>query len=152
MSQVATEVGVSSNTISEWLSILETSYVVFRLHPYFKNINKRLIKSPKLYFCDTGLACHLLGIESDKELENHSMRGALFENLIVLEALKHRFNRAKENNLCFYRDSNQNEIDLIMQEKDMLKGIEIKSAMTYHTSFEKALREMQSLVADKIAE
>lgn len=152
VSQVATEVGVSSNTISEWLSILETSYVVFRLQPYFKNINKRLIKSPKLYFCDTGLACHLLGIESDKELENHSMRGALFENLIVLEALKHRFNRAKENNLCFYRDSNQNEIDLIMQEKDMLKGIEIKSAMTYHTSFEKALRKMESLVADKIAE
>lgn len=151
VSQVATEVGVSSHTISEWLSILEASYVIFRLQPYFKNSTKRLIKSPKIYFCDTGLACHLLGIESARELESHSMRGPLFENLIVTEALKHRFNLAKDNNLCFYRDSNQNEIDLLIQEKSSMKGIEIKSSMTYHSSFEKALKKMETMVTDAVS-
>ena len=149
-SQVATEVGVSSHTISEWLSILEASYVIFRLQPYFKNMNKRLVKSPKLYFCDTGLARHLLGIESPAALESHSMRGALFENLIVTEALKHRFNRGKENNLCFYRDSNQNEIDLVLMEEGEMKGVEIKSSMTYHNSFEHVLKRMETLVGEAV--
>ncbi|MDO4511343.1 MAG: ATP-binding protein [Bacteroidales bacterium] len=149
-SQVATEVGVSVNTIKQWLSILETSYVIFRLQPYFKNTTKRLVKSPKIYFCDTGLACHLLGIDSADELESHSMRGALFENLIVTEALKHRFNQAKTNNLCFYRDSNHNEIDLLIEEKNGLKGIEVKSSMTYHASFEKALKKMETLVSEPV--
>ncbi len=148
---MATEIGVSSHTISEWLSVLESSYIIFRLQPYFRNTTKRLLKSPKVYFCDTGLACHLLDIESEKELESHAMRGALFENLIVNEALKYRFNRAKTNNLCFYRDSNQNEIDLVMEEKNGLKGIEIKSSMTYHSSFEKPLRKMTSLVGENVS-
>lgn len=148
-SAVATEVGVSVGTISEWLSILETSYVIFRLQPYFKNMNKRLIKSPKLYFCDSGLACHLLGIESAQELESHYMRGALFENLVVSEVLKHRFNRGNDNNLCYYRDSNQNEIDLVMPENGGLRGMEIKSAMTYHSSFEKSLKKMEALTGEQ---
>lgn len=141
-SELAGEVGVSSNTIMAWMSVLEASYVVQLLPPYFDNSHKRLVKSPKLYFCDTGLACSLLDIESREQLRRDKMRGPLFENFIVNEALKSRYNSGRGSNLYFYRDSNQNEIDLVLMNASGLTGIEVKLSMTYHEEFEKSLRQM----------
>lgn len=140
--ELANEIGVSVNTVTSWLSVLQASYVVHLLPPYFENTHKRLVKSPKLYFCDTGLACSLLDIESSAALSRDKMRGPLFENFVVNEALKHRYNAGKASNLFFYRDSNQNEIDLVLRHADGLTGIEIKSSMTYHEDFERSLRQM----------
>lgn len=145
-SELANEIGVSPNTISSWLSVLQASYIVTLLPPYFENTSKRLTKMPKLYFLDTGLACYLLGIKSPEQLSRDKMRGALFENFVVTEALKQRYNQGKESNLYFYRDSNQNEIDLLLKRNTRLYGIEIKSSMTYHKDFEKALKRIDEWV------
>lgn len=145
-SEIAGEVGVSSKTIQSWVSILQASYVVYLLPPYFENSRKRLTKSPKIYFCDTGLACCLLGIESAEQLAFDKMRGHLFENLIVVELLKRRLNEGKESNLYFYRDSNQNEVDILVDHGSSLDAIEVKSAMTYSPSFEKALLKVNDWV------
>lgn len=145
-SELANEIGVSPNTITSWLSVLQASYIVTLLPPYFENTSKRLTKMPKLYFLDTGLACYLLGIESPEQLSRDKMRGALFENFVVTEALKQRYNQGKESNLYFYRDSNQNEIDLLLKRNSRLYGIEIKSSMTYHKDFEKALKRIDEWV------
>ena len=145
-SELANEIGVSPNTISSWLPVLQASYIVTLLPPYFENTSKRLTKMPKLYFLDTGLACYLLGIESPEQLSRDKMRGALFENFVVTEALKQRYNQGKESNLYFYRDSNQNEIDLLLKRNTRLYGIEIKSSMTYHKDFEKALKRIDEWV------
>ena len=142
VSELANEIGVSSHTITSWLSVLQASYIVTLLPPYSENSRKRLTKTPKLYFTDTGLACHLLGIESVQQLARDKMRGALFENFIVMEAMKRRYNLGKDSNLYFYRDSHQNEIDLILRSASGLYCIEIKSAMTYHADFEKALKQI----------
>lgn len=145
-SELANEIGVSPNTITSWLSVLQASYIVTLLPPYFENTSKRLTKMPKLYFLDTGLACYLLGIESPEQLSRDKMRGALFENFVVTEALKQRYNQGKESTLYFYRDSNQNEIDLLLKRNTRLYGIEIKSSMTYHKDFEKALKRIDEWV------
>lgn len=145
-SELANEIGVSPNTITSWLSVLQASYIVTLLPPYFENTSKRLTKMPKLYFLDTGLACYLLGIESPEQLSRDKMRGALFENFVVTEALKQQYNQGKESNLYFYRDSNQNEIDLLLKRNSRLYGIEIKSSMTYHKDFEKALKRIDEWV------
>lgn len=145
-SELANEIGASPNTITSWLSVLQASYIVTLLPPYFENTSKRLTKMPKLYFLDTGLACYLLGIESPEQLSRDKMRGALFENFVVTEALKQRYNQGKESNLYFYRDSNQNEIDLLLKRNTRLYGIEIKSSMTYHKDFEKALKRIDEWV------
>lgn len=144
--ELANEIGVSPHTINAWLSVLQASYIITLLPPYFENTRKRLTKTPKLYFTDTGLACHLLGIESPQQLARDKMRGALFENFIVMEALKRRYNQGKGSNLFFYRDSNQNEIDLIAENHSGLSAIEIKSAMTYHADFEKALKQIDGWI------
>lgn len=114
-SELANEIGVSSHTITAWLPVLQAPYTVTLLPPYFENTRKRLTKTPKLYFMDTELTCHLLGIESPEQLARDKMRGALFENFIATEALKQRYNMGKESNLYFYRDSNQNEVDLVLK-------------------------------------
>lgn len=145
-SEIAGEIGVSSKTIQAWVSILQASYVVYLLPPYFENSRKRLTKSPKMYFCDTGLACTLLGIESAEQLAFDKMRGHLFENLIVVELLKRRLNEGKESNIYFYRDSNQNEVDILVNNGSSLDAIEVKSAMTYNPSFEKALLKVNEWV------
>lgn len=145
--ELANEVGVSSKTIQSWTSVLQTSYVIYLLPPYFENCRKRLTKSPKIYFCDTGLACSLLGIESPAQLAFDKMRGHLFENLIVIEMLKRRLNEGRECNLYFYRDSNQNEVDILVDNGSSLDAIEVKSAMTFSPSFEKALKKVGDWVA-----
>ena len=149
-SDLAKEVGVSATTIKEWLTILQASYIVFLLPPYFENIGKRLTKQPKLYFIDTGLACYLLDIENHKQMSRDKMRGHLFENFVVTEFLKNRYNRGKESNLYFYRDSNQNEVDLILQNGNNFDVTEIKSAMTYHPDFEKGIKYFSEIFKNRV--
>ncbi len=144
--ELANEVGVSSNTVQSWLSILQASYIIYLMPPYFDNSRKRLTKSPKIYFCDTGLACSLLGIEKPEQLDFDKMRGHLFENLIVTELLKRRLNEGKESNLYFYRDSNLNEVDILEGDESTLNAFEVKSSMTYNSTFEKTLKKLPDWV------
>ena len=149
-SELAGEVGVDSKTITAWLSILQASYLIFLLPPYYANTRKRLVKTPKLYFCDTGLACYLLDIESSEQLARDKMRGPLFENFVVMEALKHRFNAGRESNLFFYRDSNRNEIDLLLFTQQKIDGYEVKSSSTFHPDFTSKLAKMNEYVSGDI--
>lgn len=145
-SELSAEVGVDVKTITRWLSVLQASYLITLLPPYYENISKRLIKSPKLYFNDTGLACYLLDIESAKQLDRDKMRGALFENMIVMEIIKHRYNQGKTGGVFFYRDSNQNEVDILLKQEGEITALEIKSAMTYNSSFEKSLKQIPNWI------
>ena len=145
-SELAGEVGVDSKTITSWISVLTASYVLYLLPPYYENISKRLIKSPKLYFCDSGLACYLLDIESPKQLSRDKMRGNIFENFVVMEAVKHRMNAGKEGGVFFYRDSNMNEVDVLIKEEGEITAIEVKSSMTYNKEFENTLRKLSGWI------
>ena len=149
-SNLANEVGVSSKTIQAWLSLLEASYIVCLLQPYYANIGKRLIKSPKLYFYDVGLASYLLGIQTEAQLSRDPLRGALFENMVVIECMKARLNQGLEHNLYYYLDQHKNEVDLIYTYGNQLLPIEIKSATTYHKEFTKGLTYVKRLFGDNI--
>lgn len=149
-SNLANEVGVSVPTIQSWLSILEASYIVYLLQPYHSNINKRLIKSPKIYFYDTGLAAYLAGINSAEQMPTHPLRGALFENLVIMETLKKKYNSFRNFQLYFYRDSNQNEVDLLLDNGISIDAIEIKSSETFDKSFQKGLNYIRQLLPEKI--
>jgi AAA+ family protein len=150
-SELGAEVGVSSKTISHWLSVLQASYLITLLPPYYENIPKRLVKSPKLYFNDPGLACYLLDIETPQQLDRDKMRGAIFENMIVMEAIKYRYNMGLEDGVFFYRDSNQNEVDLLIKQEGELTAIEVKSSMTYSSSFEKTLTQIEGWIKPPIS-
>ena len=130
LSALGADVGVSHATAREWLTILEASYIVFRLEPYHANVGKRLIKSPKLYFYDVGLASFLIGIENASQLASHPLRGPLFENAVVVEALKHRYNRGRQPRLWFFRDARGLECDLLCETGRGIAAIEIKSGAT----------------------
>ena len=136
---IALEAGVSDKTVEAWLGILQASYIVFMLPPWFQNFNKRIVKSPKLYFYDTGLACYLLGIRRPEELRLHPFRGALFENLMVVEMLKARLNRGERSNLFHWRDSTGNEVDVLVHNGTSQHAVEIKSSQTIATPFFKGL-------------
>jgi len=133
-SSLAGEVGVSSMTISSWMSVLESSFLIYRLQPYHTNIAKRLVKSPKVYFTEPGLAVYLLGIETPEQLSTHPLRGNLFENLAVMEAYKRRSDAARDPRLFFYRTEKGFEVDLIQLDGTRIVPAEIKSAMTYSKS------------------
>lgn len=145
LNAMAGEVGVAQSTLTKWLSVLEASFIVFRLPPYFRNFGKRLTKSPKLYFMDPGLAAWLLGTESPAQVERDPLAGGLFENLVVLEALKSRLHAGRMPNLHFFRDSNRREVDLLYPGEDGVVPVEIKSAMTYTPEFESGIRYFQKL-------
>jgi len=138
---LSNDIGVDAKTIKNWLSILEASFVIFKLPPYFESFGKRIVKSPKYYFTDTGLLTYLLDIETPSQLQRDPLIGNLFENLIVLECLKYRYNASLTPNLFYFRDSQGNEIDLIYKTGHELIGVEIKSASTYHSSFKKSLEK-----------
>ncbi|MEN8236029.1 MAG: ATP-binding protein [Pseudomonadota bacterium] len=146
---LANEVGITSKTVSYWISILEASYIIFLLPPYFENFGKRAIKSSKIYFTDVGLAAFLLGIEQISQMERDPLRGHLFENLIILELMKWRWNQGLEHRLYFYRDSHHNEIDIIFQRGHELVPIEIKSAKTFNSSFLKGLLLFKELTGKR---
>ena len=144
---LSNDVGVDAKTIKQWISILEASYLVFALSPYFENFGKRMIKSPKYYFTDTGLLCYLLGLEKKEQVSRDPLVGNLFENLVVLEALKARYNRGLSPNLYFSRDSQGHEIDLLWSSGRELTGVEIKSASTWTSGFKKELLRYSKKVA-----
>ena len=135
--ELSNETGASVNTIRAWISILQASYIVFMLHPYHENSRKRLVRTPKIYFYDTGLACYLLGIGNEKQLSTDRMRGHLFENMVIADVIKRYSNEGRSPELMFYRDSNGNEIDLLVAQGSSIQGYEIKSSATYNSSFEK---------------
>jgi hypothetical protein len=145
LSNLATETGVDVKTISSWLSVLETSFIVFRLQPFYQNFNKRIVKMPKLYFYDTGLASALLGMDNPSQLILNPYRGSLFENLIVVEMLKRRFNAGKRNNLFFWRDNTGNEINLLIDNNNELIPVEIKSGQTISSDLFKGLEFWQKI-------
>ncbi|NCA84508.1 MAG: ATP-binding protein [Clostridia bacterium] len=150
-SSLANDAGITVNTVKGWLSVLEASYVITLLQPYYRNFNKRIIKSPKLYFVDVGLAAFLLNINKADQIQTHYLKGNLFENLIIIEILKRRLNAALPANLYFYRDSNKNEVDCIV-EGDTIRAIEIKSSRTFSSGFVNGLlnfAKFSGLSADK---
>lgn len=142
---LAADVGVSHTTARAWLTLLEASYLVFILPPWFTNTGKRLVKTPKLYFYDVGLAAWLLGIENEVQASRDPLRGNLFENLVVMEVLKHRLNRGKRSNLHFYRDSKGSEVDLVLEFGTEVYPVEIKSGATVAPDFFKGLKSFGAL-------
>ena len=148
LSSLGNDCGVNHKTIKNWLSVLEASYIVKTLRPYYRNYNKRLIKSPKLYFLDTGLASFLLGIENEGQMETHPSKGALFESLVLSEVLKQRFNKGQTDNLYFFRDNTGNEIDLVCDFGQTVDLIEVKSGQTVASDFFKGIRYFQKLSTD----
>jgi len=135
LNSLSNDVGVTGTTLKGWLSILEASFIVFKLYPYYENFGKRIIKSPKIYFTEIGLVTYLLGIENINQVSRDPLIGNLFENLVVMEAVKTRLNKGLDPNLFFYRDNNKNEVDLIYKQSSNLIPIEIKSAKTLNTKF-----------------
>ncbi|MDR2409173.1 MAG: ATP-binding protein [Bacteroidales bacterium] len=149
-SNLSNEVGVSLVTVQEWLSILEASYVLFRLHPFYQNIGKRLVKVSKIYFYDTAMICFLLGIENHEQLKTHPLYGQIFENFVVLEFFKNRIHAGKSNNLFFYRDKSQHEIDIIQEFGYKYRAYEIKSATAFHSDFTKNLDYLKKLLGNSL--
>ena len=150
LSAMAGEVGVSSTTLREWLTLLEASYIVFTLHPYYKNFGKRLTKTPKIYFTEPGLVASLLGIETPAQMGRDPLVGNIFENLVVLEALKCRFNAGRRSNLYFFRDTKGFEIDLILDEQRLPRPVEIKSTHTYDSNLTRNVRQFESMIPDAL--
>lgn len=146
---LASDTGVSAVTIANWLSALEASFMVFRLNPYFENLGKRVIKSPKIYFTEPGLACYLLGIEDVSQVGRDPLLGNLFENMVVMEAVKARYNKGLDANLYFFRDSNHYEIDLLWKKDGSLFPVEIKSALTWNESFTKNINRFKKGISTK---
>jgi len=142
---LAGDVGVDAKTIRNWLSILEASYILFKLPPYFKNFGKRTIKSPKYYFTDVGLLCYLLDIRKAKQIVRDPLVGAIFENMVVLECLKAQTNRGEMPGLYFYRDSHGNEVDLLAPEGRLIHAAEIKSGSTFSTGLLNGLRRFRQV-------
>ncbi len=144
-SSLAQDAGISHSTARQWLTLLEASYIVFTLHPYYQNFNKRLMKMPKIFFYDTGLVCALLGLEKEEQIETHYLRGSLFENLMVLEMLKGRLNKGLPPQLYFWRDRTGHEIDLIGDWGGKIHAIEIKYGTTLQGSYLKNMKYFMQL-------
>ena len=148
LSALGSDAGVSHTTARQWLTLLEASYIVCQLPPYHANIRKRLVKSPKLYFYDVGLASYLIGIEHADQIVTHPLRGALFENLVVAETLKYRFNRGRRSNLSFFRDSRGLECDLFYETGQNIGALEIKSGATIASDYFTSLHRVAALIPD----
>ena len=140
LSSLGNDCGQNYNTIKEWISLLESSYLIFLLQPFYKNFNKRVIKMPKLYFYDTGLLCSLLHIKTPEQLRNHYLKGAIFESFVLSEIIKNRQNKGIDPNLFFWRDSHGNEIDVLIETEKETKAIEIKSGQTISLDYWKGLK------------
>ena len=146
-SSLANELGIDYKTIQSWLSVLETSFIVYRLQPWHKNFNKRIVKSPKLYFYDTGLASYLLGLKKQEDINFHFIKGALFENFIVTEYIKTKWNKGEPASCYYWRDSTGNEIDLLIDNGEQLKIIEIKASQTIKQDFFKGINRFEKLAS-----
>lgn len=146
---LSNDLGVSNITIDNWISILEASHIIIRLQPYFENFGKRIIKSPKLYFTDPGLAAYLLDIENVTQMSRDPLRGNLVENLVLLELIKYRYNKGLDHHLYFYRDQHKNEVDFIFKYGHILIPIEVKSAETISFDFFKGLKFFKKLIENR---
>lgn len=147
-SQIAKEAGVSAPTITEWLSILDASYITFALRPYYANISKQLTKMPKVYFYDTGLLCYLLGIESEQQYQSSTLRGAIFENMAISELMKQQYNQARIPAINFYRERSGKEVDAMVKTKAGLHLYEIKAGSTFRPEFTSNMAHVSSLLTD----
>jgi predicted AAA+ superfamily ATPase len=146
------DLGLAASTINHWLSVLEASFILIQVTPYFENFGKRIIKSPKLYFTDVGLATYLLGIENIDQLKRDPLRGFLVENLVLIEMMKARLNKGLEPQLFYYRDNHQHEIDIIYKKSNQLIPVEVKSSETFTTGFLKNLNYYAELAAPRVQE
>jgi predicted AAA+ superfamily ATPase len=147
VTSLASDTGISPNTAKAWLSILESSYILYRLQPYYRNFNKRMVKSPKLYFYDTGVACSLLGIRDENQVNLHYMKGALFENLIINEFIKRNFHLGENRYPFFWQDSHGKEIDCLLVNGEEVTPVEIKSGKTMSISYFDSLKYWHTLAA-----
>jgi hypothetical protein len=147
LSSLALDAGISQPTAKTWLSILEATFLVFRLQPYFANLGKRLIKTPKLHFIDAGLVCWLLGIRDPEQLRLHPLRGSIFETWIVSEILKHRFNRGEHAGLYFYRDRHGLEADVVIEDGRKITVVEAKAGQTATSDMVNAGRPVAETLA-----
>ena len=152
LQSLGADAGVDAKTVRAWIGVLETSFLVFRLPPFFRNIRKRLVRTPKLFFVDTGLLCHLLGIRSAADLRTHPARGAVFENWVASEALKARFHRGLGENLFFYRDRSGHEVDLLLVSANRITAVEAKAGATLGSDFVDGLKWFESLAANRFPE
>jgi len=143
LNAVANDLGVAQTTVRDWLAVLEATYVVFRLPPYHTNFGKRLVKTPKLYFWDTGLAAWLLGVTDAQAMNVHPMRGALFENLCIAEFGKHLRHTGAPAQMFFWRDNIGNEVDLLVERDGVLQPVEFKSGATFQPEWLRALHTWQ---------
>jgi predicted AAA+ superfamily ATPase len=149
MNSLAIETGVDNKTIASWIGVLESSFIMYRLHPHHTNFNKRIVKMPKLYFYDTGLACALLGIQNAEQLNYNPITGSLFENFIIGELLKKRYNNGEKNNLYFWRDNTGHEVDIIIDNQGTLYPVEIKSGKTITNEFLKGVLYWLNISGEK---
>ena len=143
--QISNEIGVDAKTIKKWLSVLESSFITYRLPPYHKNFRKRIVKTPKLYFYDVGLAAYLLGIRRKEDLDVHFAKGALFENMVINECYKNYFNQHERPAFYFWKDSNNLEIDLLIDKVSSREIIEIKAGKTIRPTFFKNIKAYDNL-------
>jgi predicted AAA+ superfamily ATPase len=150
LNSLSNDIGVSAVTLSEWLSVLEASYIIFKLPSYFENFGKRLLKSPKIYFTEVGLAAYLLGIKDVSQVARDPLLGGLFENMVVLEALKSRYNAGQESELYFFRDTRGLEIDLLLNANRQLIPMEIKAARTWNKDFVCNIEKFRKVVPDAL--
>lgn len=148
LTSIGNDCGITAHTVRSWLSVLEASYVIFLLHPHHKNFSKRLIKTPKLYFYDSAIACHLLSIQSPKELIAHYLRGGIFESMVLSDLVKRRFNAGLSPNLYFWRDKSGLEIDCLLEKGPCLIPIEIKSGETLSPDFFSSLVKWNQLAGN----
>lgn len=149
-SELSNELGVAVNTINSWLSVLQASYLIYLMPPFFTNTRKRLTKSPKIYFTDCGLAAYLLDIDLPEMLNRDKMRGHLFENMVIMDYMKRVYNEGKNGGLYYYRDSNGNEVDLLVKSGSTYDCYEIKSSSTFHPDFMKGLKNFEKAFPDLV--
>ncbi len=152
LNSLAADCGISQPTARQWLTVLQASYVVTLLPPYHRNFGKRLVKTPKLYFLDTGLLCHLLRIADVLALQTHALRGAIFETWVVTEVIKHRFNQGLSADLYFWRDNHGTEVDLVFEDAGRLQAVEIKSGTTFAMDWLGPARRWKAMVGDDAAQ
>lgn len=148
LSSLGNDCGIDQTTVKRWLSVLEASFIIKLLRPFYKNYNKRLVKSPKLYFLDTGLASYLLGVHEASQLASHPLRGSLFESFVIAELLKNRFNSGKPDNFYYFRDNVGNEIDLVLDQGLKVSQLEIKSGQTVSKDYFKSLKYFSKINKD----
>jgi predicted AAA+ superfamily ATPase len=151
LASLSNDVGVSATTVRNWLSVLKASYVIFELPPFFENIRKRIVRSSKIFFTDTGLAAFLIGIHTREQAFRDPLRGNLYENLIIAEIVKSALNKGIRPEIYFFRDSHGNEVDLLIREEGTLTPVEIKSAETSSLDFIKGLERFRALKIKKVA-